>query len=116
MLACGIAAAAQAQPPAPLLPEKNLCSSRSEPVALGSVQWNGWGKDLSNTRYQPEPAIRAIDVPKLALKWAFGFQGGAEFGQPTMVDDRLFVASSNGRIYALDAKTGCAYWTFDATA
>jgi polyvinyl alcohol dehydrogenase (cytochrome) len=116
MLACGIAAAAQAQTPAPLLPEKNLCSSRSEPVALGSVQWNGWGKDLSNTRYQPEPAIRAIDVPKLALKWAFGFQGGAEFGQPTMVDDRLFVASSNGRIYALDAKTGCAYWTFDATA
>src|SRR6202042_2835212 len=38
------------------------------------------------------------------------------FGQPTLVDDRLFVTSSSGRIYALDAKTGCTYWTYDAPA
>jgi polyvinyl alcohol dehydrogenase (cytochrome) len=128
----GIALAAQDQPttapasPAPppgstrlpvvLLPEKNLCAARAEPVAIGSVQWNGWGRDLFNTRYQPEPAIRAMDVPKLSLKWAFGFQGGNEFGQPTLVDDRLFVTSSSGRIYALDAKSGCTYWTYDAPA
>jgi polyvinyl alcohol dehydrogenase (cytochrome) len=105
-----------ARPPAALTPEKNLCASRADPVAVGSVQWNGWGRDLFNTRYQPEPAIRAMDVPKLGLKWAFGFQGGNEFGQPTLVDDRLFVTSSSGRIYALDAKTGCTYWTYDAPA
>ena len=105
-----------ARPPAALTPEKNLCVSRADPVALGSVQWNGWGRDLFNTRYQPEPAIRATDVPKLGLKWAFGFQGGNQFGQPTLVDDRLFVTSSSGRIYALDAKTGCTYWTYDAPA
>jgi polyvinyl alcohol dehydrogenase (cytochrome) len=99
-----------------LTPEKNLCASRADPVSVGSVQWNGWGHDLFNTRYQPEPAIRAMDVPKLGLKWAFGFQGGNEFGQPTLVDDRLFVTSSSGRIYALDAKTGCTYWTYDAPA
>src|SRR5580698_1513550 len=102
--------------PAVLGPEKNLCTTRAEPVALGSVQWNGWGRDLANTRYQPEPAIRAMDVPKLRLKWAFGFQGGTDFGQPTMVDDRLFVTTSAGRIYSLDAKTGCTYWTYDAPA
>ena len=105
-----------ARPPAALTPEKNLCASRADPVSVGSVQWNGWGHDLFNTRYQPEPAIRAMDVPKLGLKWAFGFQGGNEFGQPTLVDDRLFVTSSSGRIYALDAKTGCTYWTYDAPA
>jgi polyvinyl alcohol dehydrogenase (cytochrome) len=105
-----------ARPPAALTPEKNLCASRADPVAVGSVQWNGWGRDLFNMRYQPEPAIRAMDVPKLGLKWAFGFQGGDEFGQPTLVDDRLFVTSSSGRIYALDAKTGCTYWTYDAPA
>jgi polyvinyl alcohol dehydrogenase (cytochrome) len=110
------AAPAPAAAPTALGPEKNLCASRAEPVALGSVQWNGWGRDLANTRYQPEPAIRAMDVPKLSLKWAFGFQGGTEFGQPTMVDDRLFVTTSAGRIYALDAKTGCTYWTYDAPA
>ena len=107
---------AAAQLAATLAPEKNLCAARADPVAVGSVQWNGWGRDLSNTRYQPEPAIRAMDVPKLALKWAFGYQAGTEFGQPTLVDGRLFAASSAGRIYALDAKSGCTYWTFDAPA
>jgi polyvinyl alcohol dehydrogenase (cytochrome) len=122
LLIGGLAASAQEPTvpppvaPAALGPEKNLCAGRAEPVAVGSVQWNGWGRDLSNTRYQPEPAIRATDVPKLALKWAFGFQSGSDLGQPTMVDDRLFVTSSSGRIYALDAKTGCTYWTYDAPA
>src|SRR5208282_5435518 len=31
-------------------------------------------------------------------------------------DGRLFVASATGRVYSLDAKTGCTYWTFDAAA
>src|SRR5450631_1339108 len=80
------------------------CPSPSGPVALGSVQWNGWGRGLDNTRYQPEPAIRASDVAKLALKWAYGYPNGTEFGQPTVVDERVFVTSSAGRIY----------WTYDS--
>jgi len=92
------------------------CPSAAGPVALSNAQWNGWGRGLDNTRYQPEPAIRASDVAKLALKWAFGYQSGTEFGQPTLVDERLFVTSSTGRIYSLDAKTGCTYWTYDAAA
>src|SRR5580658_1981911 len=94
----------------------DVCPDAPEPVALGSAQWNGWGHGPDNTRYQPEPAIRASDVPKLALKWAFGYAGGTEFGQPTVVDGRLFVTSSTGRVYSLDAKTGCSYWTYDAAA
>jgi len=96
------------------LPERNTCADPAGPVALGSAQWNGWGRDLDNTRYQPEPALRAADVPKLALKWAFGYQGSAVAGQPTIVDGRVFVASATGRVYSLDAKSGCTYWTYDA--
>jgi polyvinyl alcohol dehydrogenase (cytochrome) len=101
---------------------EDACPNPAGAVALGSVQWNGWGRSLDNARYQPEPAIRASDVAKLALKWSYGYpgndtkSGGAEFGQPTVVDDRLFVTSSTGRIYSLDAKTGCTYWTYDAAA
>ncbi len=102
--------------PVALSPETNLCVAANLPLALGTAQWNGWGRDLENTRYQPEPAIRATDVPKLALKWSFGFQGSAVAGQPTVVDGRLFVLSAVGRVYSLDAKTGCTYWTFDASA
>jgi len=110
-----IGAAAHGQPPS-VPPETNLCSEPSSPVGLGSAQWNGWGRDIENTRYQPEPALRATDVPKLGLKWAFGYQGSAVAGQPTVVDGRLFVLSATGRVYSLDARTGCGYWTFDASA
>lgn len=108
-----IASVATAQSPTVATAESNVCTDASSPLALGSAQWNGWGRDLENTRYQPEPAIRATDVPKLALKWAFGYQGSAVAGQPTLVDGRLFVVSSTGRVYSLDAKTGCTYWSFE---
>ncbi len=102
--------------PATPAPGARLCADPPGPVAVGMAQWNGWGRDSENTRYQPEPALRAIDVHKLALKWAFGFEGSAVAGQPSVVDGRLFVASAVGRVYALDARTGCTYWTFDAGA
>ena len=128
MAACILVAAAFGQPPTPAAavpapavppaagPAGNLCPEPASPVALGTAQWNGWGLDVENTRYQPEPAIRATDVPKLALKWAFGFQSSAVAGQPTVVDGRVFVAGATGRVYSLDARTGCTYWTFDAGA
>jgi polyvinyl alcohol dehydrogenase (cytochrome) len=97
-------------------PVRSYCAEKDTPIALGSAQWNGWGHAADNTRYQPEPAIRATDVPKLALKWAFGYAGSAGVGQPTLVDGRLFVASAAGRIYSLDAKSACIYWTYDAGA
>jgi polyvinyl alcohol dehydrogenase (cytochrome) len=129
-LALGIMTAALAAPAAPDEPPaspppasasaaastRTYCADRDTPIALGSAQWNGWGHGPDNTRYQPEPAIRATDVPKLALKWAFGYAGGAGGGQPTLVDGRLFVASATGRVYSLDAKSACIYWTFDAAA
>jgi polyvinyl alcohol dehydrogenase (cytochrome) len=107
---------ARVEPALGMLPERNICESPGGPVALGSALWNGWGRDLDNTRYQPEPAIRASDVAKLALKFAFGYQRGTEFGQPTVADGRVFVTSNAGRIYSLDSKTGCTYWTYDAAA
>ncbi len=111
------AAAPRADPTADAAGRPNgACAERSEAVAEGTAQWNGWGRDVENTRYQPEPALRATDVPKLAVKWAFGYPGSAVSGQPTAVDGRLFVASAIGRIYALDARTGCTYWTFEAPA
>src|SRR5450432_4589519 len=68
--------AAQNPQPTAFVPEKNLCAARMEAVAVGSVQWNGWGRDLSNTRYQPEPGLKAADVPRLKLKWSFVYPGG----------------------------------------
>ena len=77
--------------------------------------WNGWSPTADNARFQSTAAagIRAGDVPKLQLKWAFGFPGGASgTSQPTVAFGRIFVGSDNGFLYSLDARTGCGYWSF----
>jgi polyvinyl alcohol dehydrogenase (cytochrome) len=79
--------------------------------------WNGWGVDASNRRMQPAAmaGLRADQVPQLKLKWAFGFPGaGKASAQPTVVGGRIFAGSDSGKVYSLDAATGCIYWTFKA--
>jgi polyvinyl alcohol dehydrogenase (cytochrome) len=78
--------------------------------------WNGWGADLSNTRFQPgeQAGLGVADVPKLRLKWAFGFpEGLSSNAQPTIAGGRVFVGNDNGYVYSLDAETGCVYWSFE---
>ncbi len=81
--------------------------------------WNGWSPDPANTRFQPEKAagLSAAEVPKLKLKWAFGFPNTfTANGQPTVAGGRIFVASANRKVYSLDAQTGCEYWSFEPEA
>ncbi len=79
--------------------------------------WNGWGVDVANTRFQPAAAagLTAAQVPRLKLKWAFGYPTGVSSNaQPTVASGRVFVGSDNGYVYSLDADTGCVYWSFEA--
>jgi polyvinyl alcohol dehydrogenase (cytochrome) len=96
-------------------PSSNRCAVPPTPLSLSDADWNGWGHDLENTRFHPKPGIKAGDVSKLKVKWAFGYANlRFTYGQPTVVGDRLYVTSGNGTLYALDANTGCVYWTIDA--
>jgi polyvinyl alcohol dehydrogenase (cytochrome) len=94
----------------------NPCKISGKPINLNAPQWNGWGRDLENSRYQPRPGIKAEDVPHLKVKWAWAHPGPMATGQPTIIGDRLFVTTEIGQIYCLNAQTGCAYWTMDAGA
>jgi polyvinyl alcohol dehydrogenase (cytochrome) len=94
--------------------EANLCKARGGPINLNAPQWNGWGRDLSNSHYQPKPGLKAEDVPKLKVKWAFAYPGNMAYGQPTIIGDRLYITSEVGQIYCLNAQTGCTYWTINA--
>jgi len=95
-------------------PEANRCSGLSPAIRLDGSLWNGWGHDVENSRFQPEPGISADDVPKLKVKWVFAYPGPVVGTQPTVVGDHLFIGTSNGSVYSLNAKTGCTYWTFPA--
>lgn len=101
-------------------PAAGVCASAASadwPGLDGGAQWNGWGVDVRNARFQPaeHAALPAGDVPRLQLKWAFGYAGVASAeSQPTVVGGRLFAASARGEVFSLDARTGCAHWTFAA--
>ena len=63
----------------------NACPSNppmSDPYS--GAFWSGWGADIENTRYQRAEAagITKTDVPKLKLKWAFGFPLGISAYSP----------------------------------
>jgi polyvinyl alcohol dehydrogenase (cytochrome) len=95
------------------------CPQSSAPLAdaLALPHWNGWGANLSQQRFQSAAMaeLGAADVPRLKLKWAFGFPGATRAqAQPTIMGGALFVGSQSGKVYALDANSGCTHWVFDA--
>ncbi len=101
---------------AEVIPPSATCSA-SIKTTHNAASWNGWGADPGNTRFQTAKAsgLTREDVPKLKLKWAFGFPGVATaFASPSVFGGRVFVGSADGTVYSLNAQTGCIYWTFKA--
>ena len=96
-------------------PAANMCKSPAPPLAVGADDWNGWGRDPANTRYQPKPGLTAEDLPRLKVKWAFAFPDIA-YGQPVVVGGRIFITTRAGQVFSLDAATGCTRWYYEAGA
>ena len=97
----------------------NRCEAKPIGNLLAGPSWVGWGNDPTNGRMQTAAAagLTAAEVPKLTLKWAFGFPNGTSaYGQPAVAGGRVFVGSDNGFVYSLDAATGCVYWSYEAKA
>jgi mono/diheme cytochrome c family protein len=98
----------------------NRCT---EPLALRDPfqrpRWNGWNPDPTNGyRFQPRESggVTAADLGRLKLKWAFAIPDAASASQtqPTIVGGALFIGSDNNFVYALDARSGCVHWSFEA--
>jgi len=108
--------------PAGTATASNTCSpteSATFSKPLEQPNWNGWGANLAQHRFQPAANARlsASDVPRLKLKWAFGFHGvNRAFAQPTVVGGRVFVGSASTAVYSLNANSGCKYWVFKPDA
>ena len=104
--------------PLEIIPKSAYCTT---PVAdsFRGPAWTGFNGDSANTRFQPAAAagISPTAVPRLKLKWAFGFPGVSASGsQVSVAGNRAYVGSRNGLVYALDTNSGCIIWTFEADA
>ena len=89
-----------------------LCTVNG-PIRASASDWPALGSDENSTRFQAHPGLRAADVPRLKVKWAFSMPGGA---QPIVIGDWLFITNRGGKFYALDAKTGCVHWAVEDAA
>ena len=73
----------------------NKCSANPPLKDAGSMpSWNGWGAGVSNTRFQDakNAGLTAEQLPKLKLKWAFGYPNGVTgWVQPAVVGGRVYI-------------------------
>ena len=85
--------------------------------SMNAPRWNGWSSSASNSRFQDgaSAGITAASVPALKLKWAFNL-GAVSIArsQPTIVGGRVYIATTTGAVFSLDAATGCTHWGFKA--
>ncbi|HEX5005904.1 MAG TPA: PQQ-binding-like beta-propeller repeat protein [Hyphomonadaceae bacterium] len=91
--------------------DTNICAQHPPLVPEGPA-WNGWSPETTNLRYQPKPGFSAADIPRLKVKWAFSYVG-TKNTEPLVFGDRVYVGSMSGKVYSLDAATGCVHWRFD---
>lgn len=79
----------------------------------------GFGVDLQNTRFQPADTggLTAENVDRLEVKWSFAYPNSIQArSEPVYGAGAIYMGSQDGTVWALDAKTGCFRWKFNATA
>ena len=95
------------------------CANNKPAILAGDASNTviSWGMGPTNSRAidAKTARLKAADVSKLKLKWAFAYPGATRArSQPIVSRGEVFVGSQNGTVFALDLASGCANWTFSA--
>jgi polyvinyl alcohol dehydrogenase (cytochrome) len=95
-----------------------VCKKKWQPTRDdGTRVSEGWGIDAANRRFvdRRRAGMSVTDINRLRLAWSFAFPDSAgSRSQPAVAGGAAFVGSQSGAVYALDARTGCLYWKFEA--
>lgn len=77
-------------------------------------QWLTSGRDASGSYHSPLRRITAANIGELGFAWEYPLptHRGLE-ATPLMVDGTLYFSGNFGWVYAVDAITGAARWTYD---
>ncbi|GAB4142437.1 MAG: PQQ-binding-like beta-propeller repeat protein [Sphingomonadales bacterium] len=97
-----------------------MCAEAARGFDIGRPPaYTGWGFAPSSPHFIADQAagIDAQSVKRLTLKWALAFPNAVRArSQPALAGGAIFVGSHDGTVFALDQDTGCARWTFAASA
>lgn len=77
------------------------------------ANWIMAPRDYSSTRYSPLAQIDASNVKRMVPVWTFSFGTlDAQNTTPLVLDGVMYVTSSHGRIFAVDARSGAMKWMY----
>jgi polyvinyl alcohol dehydrogenase (cytochrome) len=100
------------------LPDRAYCAKRGfGPLDADDIAWVGYGGNLEATGFQTgtRAGLAASDIPDLDLRWAFAFPDATQVRtKPAVIGDVIIVGDQYGNVYAIEAASGCARWTFAA--
>lgn len=89
-------------------------------VPADGKDWSSYGRTVAGTRFAPIDQITPANVKNLQPAWTFrtGDTGAGEIisedqNTPLQIGDTLYACTRNNVVFALDADTGKARWTFD---
>jgi len=101
-------------------PEPAQCKGGSKEFDYNEPPvFKGWGLTQASTHSIPADTagLNKKNIASLKLKWVFSFPGALRTrSQPALAGGAIYVGSHGGTVYAFDRETGCARWTFDASA
>jgi outer membrane protein assembly factor BamB len=84
-------------------------ATAAAPAALGQVTPGDWPTyHLDNTRDGDQTKLDPLST--LSVGWSAKLDG-AVYGQPLLVGGRVFAATENDTVYALDRSTGAVLWS-----
>ena len=78
-------------------------------------EWLMYGRDYANQRFSPLGQITLENVGNLRPVWAFSTGGkldGLE-ATPLMRDGVLYISADYSRVFAVDARSGTALWSYE---
>ena len=83
--------------------------------AATTAKLDRWGFGPGNNRRQRHTEVRADNVHRLRLQWAFAAPNVTTMrSQPAVSDDTVFLPTQDGDLFALDRRTGCIRWRYRA--
>jgi quinohemoprotein ethanol dehydrogenase len=96
------------------VPTGKVDAVRLDNIASEPGQWLTVGRDAGKTHYSPLETINRETVGRVGFAWEYktGTNRGMQ-ATPIVVDGVMYTSGVAGRVYALNAATGEALWTFE---
>lgn len=112
-ISAGLALAALAMPAQAQVKHTPVTDEMLLGAAKSADDWIMVGRDYAGTRFSPLAKINTGNVRKLVPVWTFSLGTlDAQNTTPLVLDGVMYVTSSHGRIFAVDAKDGTMLWQY----